>query len=101
MLPIHLYLRHYVGDRKTLNIYKEIVNNLIEAKIPKNFFVALYLNYNAKLSEKMKDKIFEVSESLIENDIAFSVKIAHGVGNAFLDVLEESVSIASIERKKL
>jgi hypothetical protein len=99
-LSIHLYFRHYVGNRKTLNVYKEIVNNLIEAKIPKNFFTALYLNYNAKLSEKMKNKIFEVSEPLIENDIVFSVKIAHGAGNAFLDVLEESVSIASIDRKK-
>lgn len=100
MPHIHLYFRHYVGDTKTLNIYKEIVNALTKTKIPKNFFISLYLNYNAKLSEKMKDKIFETSEPLIENDITFSVKIAYGAGNAFLDVLEESVSIASIERKK-
>ncbi len=100
MLPIHVYFRHYVGDIKTFNIYKEIVSVLTSLKLPRDFSLAFYLNYNANLSEKFKDKIFETSEPLIEKDIAFSAKIAYGAGNAFLDALEESVSIASVERKK-
>ncbi len=100
MIHGYVYLRHYIGDRKTFNIYKQIVNSLTHAKIPENFSLTVCVNYSAKLSEKMKDKIFACSTPLIEKDISLSVKIAHGAGNAFLDVLEESVSIASIEKKR-
>ncbi len=96
---LHVYLRHYIRNQETLDIYKKIVNRVNRATKMVDFKFSIFVDFDSKMSNNLKSEIYEISKKLIENNIEFSLKIGHGAGIALFNVMEEFLSNTSIERK--
>lgn len=97
---IHLYIRCYVKDRKTLQTLKEIIRKTLIAKKKSNYRFNIYVAHDKALSKELRDDTMNTSKFLIENDIGFLEEYARGAGYAFINILEESASAASIDKSK-
>jgi len=96
---IHLYFRHYVHDEDTLARYKSIVNRVNRATRLTDFAFGIVVSYDPGMPVHIKDELNKISVKLIENNVEFSVKVAHGAGFSLFNVIEESLSNMSIDRK--
>jgi len=97
---LHVYFRHYVHDRDTLERYKKIVNRVNRAtKLAKPFRFNVFVNFDPGMPQGLKDEVARISQKLIEGNVDFSVKVAHGAGVALFNVIEESLSNMSVDRE--
>lgn len=95
---LHLYFRHYVHDRETLERYKKIVNRVNRARKLADFNFNVLVNFNPNMDQELKDEITKISQKLIENNVEFSVRLDRGAGYALFDVMEENLSNMSSDR---
>jgi hypothetical protein len=96
---IHLYFRHYVHDEDTLARYKKIVNRVNRATRLTDFVFNISVSYDPNMSVHLKDEVNRISVKLIENNVEFSVKVAHGAGFSLFNIIEENLSNMSVDRK--
>lgn len=96
---IHLYFRHYVHDEDTLARYKKIVNRVNRATKLADFVFNISVSYDPGMPVKLKDEVNKISVKLIENNVEFSVKVAHGAGFSLFNIIEENLSNMSVDRE--
>lgn len=97
---IHVYFRHYVHDKDTMDTYKRIVVRTVKAAKLADFNFNILLNYHADLPREMKDELMVISEKLIERNVGLVAKRGYGAGTAFFDIVEEALSTAVVDRKQ-
>ncbi len=59
------------------------------------------LNYKHELPRKLKDRIVEISKTLVEKEIGFVARRGYGSGTNYLDIIEESLSLLSVDKSKI
>lgn len=86
-------------DEDTLARYKKIVNRVNRATRLTDFKFGIVVSYDPGMSVHLKDEVNKISVKLIENNVEFSVKVAHGAGFSLFNVIEENLSNMSVDRE--
>jgi hypothetical protein len=88
-----------VHDEDTLARYKRIVNRVNRATKLADFSFNISVSYDPGMPVKLKDEVNKISVKLIENNVEFSVKVAHGAGFSLFNIIEENLSNMSVDRE--